>query len=70
MTIDGLDKRHDWIFRRIKNIGNKQQEMADIIETAKEGDVIVVMGARDPGLTQFARNIFEGVKKKVSSQVV
>ena len=56
--------------KNIKNIGNKQQEMADIIETAKEGDVIVVMGARDPGLTQFARNIFEGVKKKVSSQVV
>ncbi|WP_424245587.1 UDP-N-acetylmuramate--alanine ligase [Elusimicrobium posterum] len=36
----------------------------NIVGDARPGDVILVMGARDPSLTNFAKSILEGVKEK------
>jgi UDP-N-acetylmuramate--alanine ligase len=32
-----------------------------IAETARAGDVVLVMGARDPSLTEFARSILQAI---------
>lgn len=41
--------------------GCREKLAAQIAAGAKEGDVILVMGARDPGLTAFAKNIFADI---------
>lgn len=51
---------------RIKNIKSRKDTLTAIVNNAKKGDVIIVMGARDPELKSFAKNIFEGIKKKFS----
>jgi UDP-N-acetylmuramate--alanine ligase len=40
---------------------------ARIAEEAREGDLVLVMGARDPSLTELARAILASVEKKMSA---
>jgi UDP-N-acetylmuramate--alanine ligase len=37
---------------------------ARIAQTARAGDVVLVMGARDPSLTDFARNIVAAIERR------
>ncbi len=50
----------------MKNIKSRSETLTSIVNTAKGGDVIIVMGARDPDLPKFSKDIFEGIKKKFS----
>ncbi len=42
----------------------RNEAAADIAAAAQPGDVILVMGARDPTMTDFAKQIFRAVKDK------
>lgn len=48
----------------VKFIPCRNETAADIAASAKPGDVILVMGARDPTLTDFAKQILEAVKER------
>lgn len=37
--------------------------MSDMLKQAREGDVVLCMGARDPGITRFARDLLARLKK-------
>ena len=37
---------------------------ARVAETARAGDVVLVMGARDPSLTDFARDIVAAIERR------
>lgn len=52
----------------VKFIPCRNETAADIAASAKPGDVILVMGARDPTLTDFAKQIFRAIKDKDYSQ--
>jgi UDP-N-acetylmuramate--alanine ligase len=45
-----------------KYMKDKKDILADIAASAKPGDIILVMGARDPALTDYAKSIFNAVK--------
>lgn len=43
-------------------VGDKEQSLKRILEIVKADDVIIVMGARDPHLDDFAKKIFENIQ--------
>lgn len=51
----------------IKFIPCRNETAQDIAAAAKEGDVILVLGARDPTLTDYAKQILDAVKQKQRS---
>ena len=48
----------------VKFIPCRNETAADIAAAAKPGDVVLVMGARDPTMTDFAKQIFQAIKNK------
>lgn len=48
----------------VKFIPCRNEAAADIAAAAKPGDVVLVMGARDPTMTDFAKQIFNAIKDK------
>ncbi|WP_428047285.1 glutamate ligase domain-containing protein [Candidatus Proelusimicrobium excrementi] len=48
----------------VKFLPCRNETAADIAAAAKPGDVVLVMGARDPTLTDFAKQIFRAIKDK------
>jgi UDP-N-acetylmuramate--alanine ligase len=49
--------------RRAEFAPSREQLAARIAEEAKPGDLVLVMGARDPSLTELARAILTGLEK-------
>ena len=48
----------------VKFLPCRNETAADIAASAKPGDVVLVMGARDPTLTDFAKQIFKAIEEK------
>ncbi len=48
----------------VKYLPCRHDTLADIAASAKPGDVILVMGARDPTLTDYAKEIFAAIQTK------
>lgn len=53
----------------IKFIPCRNETARDIAAAAQEGDVILVMGARDPTLSDYAKQILEAVSEKAEKKV-
>ena len=45
----------------------RERQLADIAASAQAGDVILVLGARDPTLTDFARKILAALKEPAAT---
>jgi UDP-N-acetylmuramate--alanine ligase len=54
---DGLKK----VGTPVKFLSHRSKLVAEISKTAKSGDLILVLGARDPSLTDFAKQIFDSI---------
>jgi len=48
----------------VRTLTDRKEIAADIAASAKPGDVVMVMGARDPTITDFAKEIFATIKAK------
>ncbi|MDR0953391.1 MAG: UDP-N-acetylmuramate--L-alanine ligase [Elusimicrobiota bacterium] len=60
LIYDGLKKKSV----NVKYMPCRNETAADIAKSAKPGDVILVLGARDPTLTAFAQQIFQAILQK------
>ncbi len=45
-------------------IAEREKIIPEILKTARPGDLVIVMGARDPSLSDFAKAIFNGINGK------
>jgi UDP-N-acetylmuramate--alanine ligase len=57
---DGLKKKKI----PVKFAAKREKAPADIAKAAKPGDVVLVLGARDPSLTDFAKQIFKKIQTR------
>jgi UDP-N-acetylmuramate--alanine ligase len=48
--------------------GTKQKTLEQVAQLAKTGDIVVSMGARDPGLGAFAANLAANLREKFASK--
>ncbi|HOX23293.1 MAG TPA: cyanophycin synthetase, partial [Elusimicrobiales bacterium] len=48
---------------------SREDILPRMVEAARPGDVIMVMGARDPSITDYARSILSGLKKSRAAGV-
>ena len=51
--------------RRAEYIERREDIVARLAEEARDGDRIIVMGARDDSLTDFARDILSQIESRV-----
>ncbi|MDR1123548.1 MAG: Mur ligase domain-containing protein [Elusimicrobiota bacterium] len=61
---DGLRKKKI----NVKYSARRDKFIAAIARAAKPGDVVLVLGARDPTLTDFAKQIFKAIQNKQANQ--
>ena len=66
-SLSSADLVNEIFIPRAKNLGDREQVIAQVTEIAKPGDVVVVMGARDNSLTDLAHKILRGLKNKTAS---
>jgi UDP-N-acetylmuramate--alanine ligase len=48
--------------------GTKSQTLSEVVKAAKSGDIVVSMGARDPGLGTFAANLADKLGEKFAAK--
>lgn len=47
--------------KKVKFVEDRQNLLQELKKELKQGDVLLLMGARDPSLEQFSKDIFEGL---------
>ena len=47
-----------------EGVGTYDQLMEAVVREAREGDVVLCMGARDPGIPRFASDLVRGIGRR------
>jgi UDP-N-acetylmuramate--alanine ligase len=61
----------DWLAEQVRNLGGEAEHIPErakigeaLLNEARDGDRIVIMGARDDTLIDFARELVEGLQRR------